>query len=278
MSERFTSEDGIQLAFDVAGSGPPLLCLAGLSRNMADFEPVVAQVEHRATVIRLDSRGRGASDFADPSTYTIGQEGRDVIALLDHLQIERSAILGTSRGGLIAMALAPTHAHRFSGVLFNDIGPDLAAQGLSPIMDTLGRPPAYRSFEDAADRLPVALGAAFAHVSREEWRTYAKRLWREGERRLELRYDPRLRDAILAHGITDAFDDFWPLYDALAGIPLALLRGENSTLLTRETVAEMARRQPDLIHAEVPDRGHVPFLDEPVSQRTLTQFLDQIYP
>ncbi|WP_417240684.1 alpha/beta fold hydrolase [Celeribacter halophilus] len=276
MVQHFTTSDGIRLAYDVQGEGPPLLCLAGLTRNMDDFEPVL-EFADRAQIIRLDSRGRGASDY-DPDfmNYTIPQEGADALALLNHLGIDKAAILGTSRGGLIAMALALTAKERLSGVLLNDIGPEMDPEGLSHIMDYLGRPSAYRSFDDASDKLPKALGTQFPNVSPAQWRVYARRIWTEGERRLQLRYDPKLRDAIEAQSVTGDLPDLWPLFDALDGLPLALLRGENSNLLTRACMEEMQRRRPDLISAEVRDRGHVPFLDEPESRAVIAKFIEAL--
>ena len=174
------------------------------------------------------------------------------------------------------MALAVTAKARLSGVLLNDIGPEMDPQGLSHIMDYLGRPSAYRSFEDAADNLPKALGAQFPNVSHAQWLTYARRIWAEGESRLELRYDPGLREAIEAQSVTGALPDLWPLFEAFDGLPLALLRGENSNLLPRSTYDEMQRRRPDMIAAEVKDRGHVPFLDEPESLDVIARFVARI--
>ena len=92
---------------------------------------------------------------------------------------------------------------------------------------------------------------------------------------LVIRYDPKLRDAVLAAGAQPA-PDLWPLYDEFSDLPLALIRGENSDLLTRETADEMARRRPDLIRADVPGRGHGPFLDEPEALNVLHQWLEKM--
>ena len=56
-------------------------------------------------------------------------------------------------------------------------------------------------------------------------------------------------------------------------LPVALIRGANSDLLSPATAAEMAARHPGLIFAEVPDRGHVPFLDEPESLMAIQAWL-----
>ena len=90
-----TTADGLTLAYDDQGAGVPLLCLAGLTRNMDDFEPVLETFGDRARIIRLDSRGRGASDFAeDVMTYSVVQEAADALALVDHLGLDKVAILG----------------------------------------------------------------------------------------------------------------------------------------------------------------------------------------
>ena len=122
-----TAQDGVQLAYDDQGAGVPLLCLPGLTRNMDDFEPVLEHYGPRARVIRMDFRGRGASDHADFTTYTPMQEAQDVVALLDHLGLESACVLGTSRGGLVALMLAVIARSRLNAVIFNDIG--CAGQG-----------------------------------------------------------------------------------------------------------------------------------------------------
>ena len=82
-----------------------------------------------------------------------------------------------------------------------------------------------------------------------------------------------LRDAVLKAGEGPA-PDLWQLFDALAGLPLAGLRGENSDLLSAETFEKMQARRPDMIASNVADRGHVPFLDEPESLKVIRKFLE----
>lgn len=277
--EFFTAPDGLRLAYDDRGHGPALLCLPGLTRNMDDFEPVVDHFAHRARVIRMDFRGRGASDHdPDHSHYNVVQEGADVIALLDHLGLNKAAILGTSRGGLVAMALAMTDLHRLSGVCFNDIGPVVDPEGLRYIMGYLGLPPPDTDFDSALRDLPKRMGARFVNVPPETWAAYIRRVWHVAEDgRLSLRYDPALRQAVLdqmaeAEGIE--MPEIWPLFQALDGLPLALIRGANSDLLSSDTAAKMRALRPDMIFADVPDRGHVPFLDEAESIAVIAKFLD----
>mgnify|MGYP001111235658 FL=1 len=128
----FRSEDGLKLYYSDEGEGLPVLALAGLTRNSSDFD-YLDQALEGFRLIRLDSRGRGRSDWADPSTYTVLQESRDAMALLDHLEIEKAAIIGTSRGGLIAMTIAATAKERLLGVALNDVGPVIDPKGLKRI-------------------------------------------------------------------------------------------------------------------------------------------------
>lgn len=277
----FTADDGLKLAYDDRGEGPVLLCLPGLTRNMDDFEPVVEHFAHRARVIRMDFRGRGASGYdADYSHYNVVQESQDVIRLLDHLGLATAAILGTSRGGLVAMTLAATAKDRLAGVCFNDIGPVIEPVGLTYIMGYLGLPPADPDFDIALREVPRRMAARFPNVSSDTWARYIRRVWDVAEDgSLSLRYDPKLRDATLdqmkaAEG--QPAPDLWPLFAALEGLPLALIRGANSDLLSSDTAAKMRDLRPDMIYADVADRGHVPFLDEPESLSVITQFLDRL--
>lgn len=273
----FQASDGLRLAYRDEGSGTPLLCLAGLSRNMADFDFVARDFADRARIIRLDTRGRGASDH-DPDylNYNLLREGRDALDLLDHLGIEKAAILGTSRGGLIALVLARGHGERLTGVCLNDIGPAINPEGLAFIFGYLGVLPSYRSYEEAADGLVVTTATRFPGVPRSRWRLHAERVWQETPEGLALRYDKNLRRSLLEQSATGTIEDLWPFFDALAGKPVGLIRGEHSDILSAETAAEMRRRRPDMIYAEVPRRGHVPFLDERESRHAVGAFLQAV--
>ncbi len=257
----FTTSDGLNLHYSDEGTGPAILCLSGLTRNSTDFDYVTPHLDAR--VIALDYRGRGRSDWAETSTYTIPIEARDVVELLDHLEIARVPIIGTSRGGLVAMMLAATANDRLSGVCLNDIGPEIAPEGLQAIMDYVGRNPAQRSLAEAA-AMRAELMAGFADVPQTRWEAEVAKHYIETEDGLTINYDPALADVLRVTGGQPA-SDIWPLFDALEGLPLAAIRGANSDLLSAETFAEMQRRRPDMIAAEIPGRGHVPFLDEPES-------------
>lgn len=274
----FTTSDGLRLAYTDEGEGPgaPLLCLPGLTRNSSDFEDLAAALGGRRRLIALTLRGRGQSD-RDPEflNYNVGIEGRDVLELVDHLGLDKVVVVGTSRGGLIAMLLAAVAKDRLAGVLLNDIGPEIAPAGLERIMTYLGIAPNARDFDQVAGALKATQGREFPDVPEARWLASARRWFDEGPEGPRLNYDPKLRDAVEAASAQPA-PDMWPLFDALEGLPVAVVRGANSDLLSGETVAAMRARRPDLIVAEVPNRGHVPFLDEPESLAALHALLERV--
>jgi pimeloyl-ACP methyl ester carboxylesterase len=254
----FTTEDGLRLAYRDEGKGVPLIALAGLTRNGDDFNFVAPHLSG-VRLIRPDYRGRGHSQWGDPASYTIEQEARDVLGLMDHLGLAHAAILGTSRGGLIAMLLAATAKERLRGVCLNDIGPVVAPEGLAAIAAYIGRNPGANSYEAAAEaRARTAVG--FANVPPERWLADVRNLFTETETGLAINYDPAL-----AHGFAEGAEipPLWPLFDALDGLPLALIHGAESDILSQDTADEMRRRRPDMRYVRLEDRGHVPWLDEP---------------
>lgn len=270
---RFTAPDGARLAYDDRGTGVPLLCLPGLTRTMGDFEYLLPHLPP-CRIIRMDYRGRGGSDFTGPATYTVPQEARDALALLDHLGVEKAAVLGTSRGGLIGMLLAAMAKGRLLGLCLNDVGPVIERAGLERIFGYVGRNPRARTHAEMAEALP-GVSPGFEGVPQSRWFEEARLHWHETPDGLRITYDPFLREAFLS-----AFEgppvDLWPLWDATAGLPVALIRGANSDLLSPDTVAEMQRRRPELLLAEVPGRAHIPFLDEPEAVGLIRAWLGAI--
>ncbi len=259
---RFKTSDNLSLHYTDQGTGHPLLCLPGLTRCGRDFD-FFAPHARDLRLITLDYRGRGQSDY-DPSyaNYNVVRESCDVIELLDHLGLERVSILGTSRGGLIAMVLAATHAHRLSGVTLNDVGPEISADGITRILTYVGKPPSFKTMDQAARALCDAMAPQFPDVPLSRWQQQAEIQYNETHDGLALRYDPQLAQALQDQAASGETPDLWPLFDALAVGPLGVIRGENSDILSSETLAEMQRRNPGLLICEIPNRGHVPFLDE----------------
>ena len=273
---RFTTTDGLSLHYTDVGEGRPVLCLAGLTRNGADFSYLAPHLPG-VRLIRMDYRGRGQSEYAShPMTYNILREGEDAIELLDHLGLAKATVIGTSRGGLISMALSATHPERLQAVVLNDIGPVVDPKGLERIMEYVGKTPPFPDLDAAAQALAAGHAHDFPGVPVSRWREQADFMWEDAPGAgLALRYDPKFREALIGQAGVGEAPDLWALFDGLKAIPLAAIRGANSDLLTAETLEAMQARHPGLIAATVPDRGHVPFLDEHEALSAIHHLLEQ---
>ncbi|MEM1345698.1 MAG: alpha/beta hydrolase [Pseudomonadota bacterium] len=282
----FSAADGRRLAYRDEGpakaAGLPVLCLAGLTRNGRDFEALAAHLCAHRRVLRLDSRGRGASEYARDAAaeYTLAVESADALALLDHLECPRAVIVGTSRGGLIGMGLAAAQPGRIAGLVLNDIGAVVEGQGLADIATSLnGRAhtaPADTDFDALARRLAAECAETFTGVSHTRWLTHAHALYDTGaDGRPVAAFDPAL--AVTVAEVTGADIDLWPLFNAIApSIPMLAIRGANSDLFARATLDAMAAARPGLQPVEIAGRGHVPFLDEPAALTALDAFLENL--
>lgn len=273
MTQFFAAADGTRLTFRDEGAGRPLLCLPGLTRAMDDFDYLVPHLPP-LRLIRMDYRGRGESDRSDPARYLVPQEAEDALALLDHLGVARAGVIGASRGGFIALELAARARARLTGVMLIDMGPEIMAAGLNRIFAYVGRQPAAKTHADMAALLARHL-PGFANVPESRWLEEVRKHYREGPRGLEITYDPALRETFIA-SFGGSPVDCWAEFDACAGMPLGLIRGAGSDLLSPEVAARMRARRPDLIFAEVPDRGHMPFLDEPPALDAIHRFLEAV--
>ncbi|WP_417694205.1 alpha/beta fold hydrolase [Roseibium sp.] len=262
---------------------PTLLCLPGLSRNTRDFNDIASFVQARGTrVIALDYRGRGLSAWDDDwSHYSLEMESSDIEAGLRDLQVGRFAILGTSRGGLHAMAMAARFKPgRITGVILNDIGPNIEPASLSRIAQSIGKRMEFESASDLALRIAADLGDQFTSLSQAEWVKLAHQLGEAGgDGKFRLSYDPALAKTLTEWedpGKAPPSPDLWPLFEALKPLPLLVVRGGNSDLLSDATCAEMKRRHENCDVLTIPDQGHAPLLWDSAAQETIQAFLSQL--
>ena len=278
---RWTSDELSLYARDYAGAeGPallPVIAIHGLTRNSADFgtiAPLIAATGRR--VLALDVRGRGRSDrAADPMTYQPPVYAKDVLALLDQAGIGRAVFLGTSMGGLITMALTAMAPERVAAAILNDIGPEVAPEGLARIASYTGQKVEIRTWDDAADYARRTNGAALPHYGPDDWMTFARRVFREGpDGAPVLDYDPDITAPMRAGGKDALVPDLWPAFRNLAkGRPLLLVRGATSDLLSPALAGRMREAAPHMAFVEVPGVGHAPMLDEPAARDAILDFL-----
>jgi len=271
VSTFIAAPDGLRLHARCYGSRSaalPVVCLPGLARTAADFEALARALAGDAArprrVIALDYRGRGLSDYdPDPSHYSLPTELADVVAVLTALEAAPAVFVGTSRGGILTMLLAALQPAAIAGAVLNDIGPVLEPQGLMRIKGYVGKLPQPASFEDAADILRRLFGTQFPKLAPADWLAAARRTFKLENGALLPTYDVRLAAALQAIDFEQPPPALWREFDALAQVPLMVVRGENSDLLSERTVAAMGARRTAMETITVPDQGHAPLLAEP---------------
>ena len=256
-------------------SATPVLCLPGLTRNGRDFFPLAATLMEKRRVLILDARGRGRSDYAtDPRQYRAEVDLDDVMQFLVAVGIERVIVVGTSFGGLMALALATFRPGALAGLVLNDIGPSVGWQAVDGLLKAFSDEQPLSDWNEAASELKRII-PELGFKDDDLWFHAAKATWREGsDGRLRMDFDARLARVWRNRGVGE--HDLWSLWTAARVIPTLSLRGQISGVLTVETVAKMKATKPDLRTATVPSVGHAPSLIEPESHAALTALLADV--
>jgi len=271
------SSDGLRLhARDYPGAddAPPVLCMPGLTRNARDFADVARSIAPARRVIAVEFRGRGESGYAkDPMSYVPLTYAQDVVALLDDQKIDRFVTIGTSLGGIVTMLLAGLVPGRLAGALLNDVGPEIEPAGLARIRGYVGKPSTWPTWMHAARGVQEGNAAAYPGWGIEQWLAMAKRLYRVNSAgRIVLDYDMKIAEPFRLPG-NEAGPDMWRALAALAGVPVLVVRGALSDILSARTAERMVATLPDATLVTVPEIGHAPMLDEPAVQPALRHWL-----
>lgn len=279
----YTSRDGLRLhgrRYPAAPSGRPgarpVLCLAGLTRNGRDFHDLAIALSRNPsnprTVYTLDYRGRGLSAF-DPDwrNYTISVETLDVLDFITLTGLHDVALIGTSRGGLITMLIAATRPTAIGAAILNDIGPVIEPDGLARISGYVGRVPLPISWPDAARMMRDLNRRHFPETPDNVWDECARQWYNEVNGKPAPGYDAKLGNALSV--LDGPLPALWPQFEALKRVPLMVVRGENSDILTAATVDEMGRRHPAMATVVVPYQGHAPLLKDAATIEAIRHFL-----
>ena len=275
----YQSADALTLFYRTYGERNdrlPVVCLPGLTRNSRDFRALAQHLTPDWWVVCPDLRGRGLSAH-DPNhhNYVPATYVKDVIALLDELDIERAIFIGTSLGGIVSMAIVATNATRVAAVVLNDIGPEIDPAGLERIRTYVGKQTPVTNWNEAMAQARETHGATAPDLDHARWLDYARNVYREDADGIpQLDMDPKIGDASREAAPTPA--DPWALWQPMADVPTLVLRGETSDILSTATLQRMQEEKPDLMTATIPNRGHAPLLDEPASRRAIDQFLEMV--
>jgi pimeloyl-ACP methyl ester carboxylesterase len=275
VEHRLIADNGLAVVADVFGvmtDRPPVLCIPGLTRNARDFTDVASILAADRLVVAVDLPGRGRSD-ADPTarSYTLDVYLSEVLRLCDALDLTRVALMGTSLGGLVAMHVGAAAPERIAGIVLNDIGPQLAPEGVARISSYAGKMGPVTTWAEAAEQTRAVTESQTPGLTEEEWLDEAHRRYRqEADGRIVADYDPGIVNG------PPSSEDPWSVFDRLGDLPLLLLRGEFSDLLAPDTVSAMQALHPTMRAVEIPNRGHAPILNEPEALAAIAAFLGEI--
>ncbi len=284
VSQTITSHDGLKLHVSAYGARPatalPVVCLPGLARTGDDFHTLATALasdfRRPRYVVTMDYRGRGRSDYdRNPFNYNFANELTDLLSVLSALDIGPAVIVGTSRGGILAMLLASARPTAIAGVVLNDIGPVIEVQGLARIKSYVGNLPEPKSFADGAEILRRLFASQFPSLSEDDWMAFSRRAFKERRGRLLPTYDVRIAKTLQAIDLGRPLQPLWVAFDALSRVLVMVIRGANSDVLSPATVQAMRARRAQLDVIEVPDQGHAPLLVEHETIGQISSFIER---
>jgi pimeloyl-ACP methyl ester carboxylesterase len=276
----FTARDGLRLYarhYKAPGSTlRPVVCLAGITRNSRDFHVIASALStdpiRPRPVYTIDTRGRGKSAHdPDWKKYIVPIEMLDVIDFLTLRSLADVALLATSRGGIISMVMGAAQPSAIGCVILNDIGPVIEMDGLSRIAGYIGRIPHPHSWADAGRIVRDMNQKQFPRITDAEWVEIAHQLFNDADGKPAPGYDPKLSHSLsVLDGPPPAL---WAQFESLKRVPVMVLRGENSDILSAATVEEMRRRHPRLTAHTVRWEGHAPWLRDAHTINEVATFL-----
>ncbi len=252
-----------------------LVCVHGLSRQGRDFDTLAADLCDQYRVVCPDVVGRGRSDWlADPMGYAVPTYVADMVTLLARLDAEVVDWVGTSMGGLIGLGVAALANSPLRRLVLNDVGPVIEPSSLQRIGTYLGLPVRWRSVDEAADAL-LAISQGFGPHTREQWLALTRPQLKPDGHGFKPHYDPAI--AVPFRAITPEMAVagqamLWQAWDSLK-LPVLLLRGAESDLLSPATAQAMTERGPKARLVAFAGIGHAPTLVQADQRQAVREFL-----
>ncbi len=275
MRSRYARCAGRELHFmDWGDEHNPEVVIAwhGLARTGRDMDELAAHLAPRFRVICPDTIGRGLSQWSPQpeAEYCLDFYVETAVELLDQLGIERCLWVGTSMGGAIGLvAAAGRLQERIQRLVLNDVGPELEPAALARIRDYAGQPPAFARMAELEAYFREVY-RPYGWLSDAQWRrlseTSARRL---PDGRWTPHYDPAVVGQFVHHP-----EDYrrWAEWERLS-LPVLVLRGAESDLLSSATFEAMRTRGPRAVGVTVPGCGHAPALNTPEQLGLVERFL-----
>ena len=285
----YSSSDGLRLyardyssALNKNKKAKTILCMHGLTRNSADFEDICRVLADRYRLIVVDQRGRGLSEYDPDSTnYNLLVYVQDMFLLLNRLGLSSVILMGTSMGGMMAMIMAAIKPEMVQAIIINDIGPEIAKQGLDRLKKYVGKSVHITNWDEAAKQTAAINGIAFPEANDQFWLKFAKRLYRIDNKGCPvLAYDPAIADPLTNNDKTSddksVAPNLWSVYEQILDKPILLICGELSDILDAECVLKMQQKKADIEILEIPNVGHAPLLSEADVEPAIVNFLCSI--
>jgi pimeloyl-ACP methyl ester carboxylesterase len=275
--EYFTNSDGLSLHYrdyNIAPAGSPIvLCLPGLTRNAKDFGIIADHLAPKCRVICAEQRGRGLSEWdPEPKRYAPITYVGDMMELLALLKLKSVITLGTSLGGIMTMLMNAMHPGTVKAAIINDIGPEIDPKGVERIKSYVGKGTPPQTWEQAITAVKSANSGVYPHFKEQDWERFTHHLYADKAGKPVVQYDPAINQNFNKEENQSA-PDLWPAFSQMHSVPMVVLRGELSDILSAETLERMAYEHPDLKAVTVPGVGHVPLMDEPLTQTAIDQLI-----
>jgi pimeloyl-ACP methyl ester carboxylesterase len=260
----------------------PILCIPGYQRNMSDFAQLLAFFRHwdegRWPVVLLDLPGRGRS--GDPrriADYGAMRAADDIAGVMAALGIDRSLVLGQGYGGQVAMALRVAHPLLLAGAVLLDAGPVTDARGIVRLRNNMSHVESLRGEKNLVASFRRMLAGDYPGLGERQLEALMGRTHYIDRRgRARPLYDPALLDTLKDIGIDDELAPQWPMFQAMRGAPLLLLRTQLTDQLRVETFREMARRRPDARALTIAGQGSPALFDQKEEMEAICAFLVEV--
>jgi esterase len=252
----------------------PVICVHGYTSSAEAFNALARRIQDRARIIAMDVRGHGESAWSPDGAYQYSDQAGDLAALIDQLGIERFVLIGTSMGGIIAMAYAAQHAERLRALAINDIGPDVET-GSSRITGLVGsRPESFASLDEAtAYRREISPITAARPIEDQE-ETARGVLRQQPDGRWTWKMDPAYVEQRVTRGAPPR-PQLWPALENLQ-CPTVVIWGTESDVLSEAQAKRMAAALPKGELVAVPGVGHAPTLVEPAALAAIERLLGEV--